>query len=557
MTLRRWALCTASLLWLSSCGGHQESFEAPTVNPIGPFRVTIAGEAYWDTAGLPVSGAGDVNGDGIDDVIVGAPFNNATDANSDGTDYSQHSGAAYVVYGSYAFSSDIDLSVLSDPAPDHTIGFKILGEAAGDQFGASVSGAGDVNGDGIDDVVVGAPFHVSDESESGAAYVIYGAVARSSNVDLSVLAGPNPDNSIGFKIVGESSWDRAGGSVSEAGDVNGDGIDDVILGAAISAQGGNPAGAAYVIFGIPGGLSNIDLDTLAGPAPDNSIGFRIAGEATGHRAGDAVSDAGDVNGDGIDDVIVGAPGSAVSEDSAGAAYVIYGALGGLANIELAILAGPTPDNTKGFKITGEAAGNRAGNSVSAAGDVNGDGFDDVIIGAPENDASENGAGAAYVVHGSSSSFNIDLNTVAINHRGFKITGEALGDYAGGSVSGAGDFNGDGFEDMIVGAPLHDAGSQEDSGAAYVVHGACASCGVSLNAVASGTGGIKFAGEAISGFTGLSVSAAGDVNGDGIDDVIVGSPFQNAGGGFLSGAAYVIGGRSPTRFSPPPLLHNSP
>lgn len=501
-----------------------------------------------------MSGAGDVNGDGIDDVIVGASVNNATGATGNGTDFSLHSGAAYVVYGTTGGVANVDLSVLTGPTPDNSVGFKILGEAAGDSAGSAVSGAGDVNGDGIDDVIVGAPSHDSGGYQSGAAYVVYGAPGGVPTVALGDLDGPSADNTIGFKITGEALGDYVGMSVSGAGDVNGDGIGDVIVGAIHNEEEDIRAGAAYVIFGASGGLSNIDLDVLAGSAPDNSIGFKIVGEALGDKTGQAVSEAGDVNGDGIDDVIIGAPENNAGGNSAGAAYVLFGAQSDLDNINLAVFSGPNPDNTRGFRITGEAAGDEAGYSVSGSGDVNGDGFDDVIVGARYQDSGGFFSGAAYVVRGLGGSSNVELNAVALNHRGFRVTAEAPNDYAGTSVSGAGDFNGDGFDDMIVGAPRHDAGAGGYSGAAYVVYGACASCGVSLNAVARGTGGLKFAGGAANDSAGVSVSGAGDFNGDGIDDVIVGSPGHNAGAGYSSGAAYVIGGRDPAVFMQPPLQY---
>jgi Ca2+-binding RTX toxin-like protein len=244
--------------------------------------------------------------------------------------------------------------------------------------------------------------------------------------------------------------------VSGAGDVNGDGIDDVIVGARGNDAGGFVAGAAYVVFGAAPGITSINLDAVAAGIG----GFKITGERSGDFAGQSVSAAGDVNGDGIDDVIVGA------RTSTGAAYVVFGAASGITSVNLdAVAAG-----TGGFKITGETLGDDAGVSVSAAGDVNGDGIDDVIVGARFNEAGGTSAGAAYVVYGAASGItSINLDDVALGIGGFRVTGEASSDFAGTSVSAAGDVNGDGFSDLIVGAYRNDGGGSE-AGAAYVLFG---------------------------------------------------------------------------------------
>ena len=207
-------------------------------------------------------------------------------------------------------------------------------------------------------------------------------------VDLdSIAAGTG-----GFKIRGEDGGDTAGASVSAAGDVNGDGVDDLIVGAPDNAGGGSYAGAAYVVFGHTGGFAaSIDLASIAA----GSGGFKIKGQA-GDYAGLSVSTAGDVNGDGIDDLIVGAPSDNGGGAGAGAAYVVFGRAGGFGSlVDLATIA----TGIGGFKIQGQGAGDSAGIAVSAAGDVNHDGFDDLIVGAPGNGSGGNDAGAAYVIFG--------------------------------------------------------------------------------------------------------------------------------------------------------------
>jgi len=205
--------------------------------------------------------------------------------------------------------------------------------------------------------------------------------------------------------------DLAGRSVSTAGDVNGDGFDDVIVGASNNDEGGNIAGAAYVLFGKASGFADVNLGSLG------SGGFKIVGEAVADQAGISVSSAGDVNGDGFDDLIVGAGLNDESGSSAGAGYVIFGKAGGFANIDLATLTA-----TDGFKIVGEAADDRAGNPVSAAGDVDGDGFDDLIVGAYLNDEGGFNAGAAYTVFGG----NL---TGAVTHLGWEADDALAGTVA--------------------------------------------------------------------------------------------------------------------------------
>ncbi|WMS43465.1 hypothetical protein RDV64_03425 [Acuticoccus sp. MNP-M23] len=485
----------------------------PTVIDLSDFTASqtqgfiIQGDADGDHAGWSVSAAGDVNGDGIADVIVGA---------NSGDDGGTNAGEAYVVYGRSGGLGNIDLTTLTAAE-----GFIIQGDTANDNAGYSVSAAGDVNGDGIADVIVGAPYGDDGGGSAGEAYVVYGRSVGGGNIDLATLTAAE-----GFIIQGDAGSDNAGYSVSAAGDVNGDGIDDVIVGA---PYGDGYVGEAYVVYGRSGGGGNIDVATLT-----TAEGFIIQTDTVADYAGWSVSAAGDVNGDGIADVIVGAPYGDDGGGSAGEAYVVYGRSGGVGNIDLATLTA-----AEGFIIQGDDAFDYAGWSVSAAGDVNGDGIDDVIVGAYNGDDGGFNAGEAYVVYGrSGEGGNIDL-TALTTAEGFIVQGDTAGDYAGYSVSAAGDVNGDGIDDVIVGARYGSDGGSS-AGEAYVVYGRSGGIGnIDLTTLTAAEGFI-IQGDIAYDYAGYSVSAAGDVNGDGIDDVIVGAPYGDDGGS-STGEAYVVYG----------------
>jgi len=485
---------------------------------IGGFK--IEGENTNDQSGTAVGGAGDVNGDHLADLVVGAYFN-------DNIDPSSNNGAAYVVFGRTG-GATVNLDTIAGGVG----GFKILGEGPADLAGLAVSGAGDVDGDGLADVLVGAQYNDNAlRSDSGAAYVVFGKPGGGTIDLVNVAAGAG-----GFKIAGEAAFDLAGISVSGAGDVNGDGMADLLIGAYNNDSDGSLAnGAAYVVFGKSGGAP-VDLGAVAA----GSGGFKILGEEQVDLAGFSVSGAGDVNGDGLTDVLVGAfqndnDGSA----SNGAAYVVFGKADGT-TIDLDDVAAGT--GTAGFKIEGEASLDLAGYAVAGAGDVNGDGLADVLVGAWGNDTfSTSNSGATYVVFGKADSTTVNLDAVAAGGGGFKIQGEANDDRSGYAVSAAGDVNGDGLADLLVGAWQNDSLGLSNNGAAYLVFGKADGGLVDLGAVATGAGGRKLLGEAEGDGAGSSVAAAGDVNGDGLADLLVGAPFNSSDGSTDNGASYVIYG----------------
>ncbi len=473
----------------------------------------INGAAAADQSGWSVSAAGDVNGDGLADVIVGAKFADPAGGAS--------AGKSYVVFGKNTTTA-IDLLTLG------TGGFAIDGEAAGDQSGYSVSAAGDINGDGLADLIVGAYFADNPgKVDSGRSYVVFGKATNTDVALTDVAAGTGG----GFVITGVNANDVSGTAVSAAGDVNGDGFADVIVGAPQSDPGGQAnAGTSYVVFG-KATTTAIDLGTVAAGGA-GAGGFAITGQAAGELSGYSVKGAGDVNGDGLADLLVGAyVADPVSGVDAGRTYVVFGKAN-TTSIDLAQVAA----GNGGFVIEGAAANDKSGWSVSGAGDVNGDGLADVVVGAP---GSATSVGHSYVVFGKAGGAVVDLANLVAG--GFVINGQNTSDQSGLSVSAAGDMNGDGLTDLIVAATHASPGGLAIAGASYVVFGKATTTAIDLSAVAQGQGGFVINGEATNDNSGASVSAAGDVNGDGLADLIVGAYGADPAGLGNAGRSYVIFG----------------
>ncbi|EDZ67045.1 FG-GAP repeat domain protein [Nitrosococcus oceani AFC27] len=485
----------------------------------------------FNSPATSVSGAGDVNGDGFDDLVFGNPY-----ASPNGLD---SAGQSYVVFGT---GGDFP-AALSSSDLNGDNGFTLNGIATysysglPDKLGSSVSSAGDMNGDGFDDILVGASgVHTFKNGDiTGQSYVVFGTSGGfPPALERSDLGGSN-----GFVIRNILSGDYSGFSVSGAGDIDGDGFDDVLIGAKNLGRSGDYsvgyADETYVIFGDSDGTSGNKI--LADTTNAYSESFTTS-----------VSGAGDVNGDGLNDMLLstsGSPSGGGSDSDVSAVskiYVVFGMSGQFSDFfNLSNL-----DGDNGFIITNSTqTDNSLRYMVSGAGDVNGDGFDDLVFGNPY--ASPNGldgAGQSYVVFGTDGGFPaaLDLSTLD-GSNGFVLNGIEAGDHSGRSVSGAGDVNGDGFDDLVIGAPgagleklvpkmnkadligafTASPNGLDSSGQGYVVFGMDGGFPAALElSELDGSNGFIINGIGPGGRLGQSVSGAGDVNGDGLADIVIGA-----------------------------------
>ncbi|MCM2264081.1 MAG: integrin alpha [Desulfuromonadales bacterium] len=475
----------------------------------------LKGNDNGDMTGGSVASAGDFNGDGIKDIIVGARYHDSL------------TGRAYVVYGKNNWPASINLAEING-----LNGFIINGMPTQNFsiFGESVASAGDFNADGISDLIIGAR---GVDFVTGEVYIIYGTSGMiSSPFDLTQLNGSN-----GLIIKGVTSGDEAGYSVAGCGDFNGDDIDDIIVGAlsadSIAGTEDN-RGKAYIIFGKPGGhptplrLANLTAEQ----------GLVLHGVADWDQAGWSVAGANDVNGDGLSDIITGAPHVNPDGVNYGQAYVVFGratpTLTGSIHLD-------SLDGNNGFKISsGLTASGFFGGSVAGIGDINADGYADVIVGARDAYGS---TGRAYVIYGSATEYPpIIVAELLDGQTGFKLAcSEMEGGSCGESVAGAGDLNGDGCLDFTVGAP----GKYPNgllSGQTFVIYGRAEAFPeqFSLDNL-DGVEGFKINGVSEFDASGSSVAALGDINNDNADDLIIGAPYAWASN-VDHGEAYVVLGR---------------
>jgi MYXO-CTERM domain-containing protein len=415
---------------------------------VDPILSTVAHTAESDQGlagfGISTTGAGDVNGDGYGDVVVGAWAydNGQTDE-----------GRAYLYLGS---ANGLGA------APAWTA--EVNQDGAG--FGRAVAGAGDVNGDGYSDVIVGAPNYGNGQSQEGAVFLYLGSAGG-------LLASPSwtgESNQMGAQL---------GMSLASAGDVNRDGRADIIVGAPYFDEGQLDEGAAMLYLGTASGLAS-------------SAAWTGQSDQAGAYYGTSVSGAGDINRDGYADIVVGAPYFDNGNTDEGRAYSYHGsALGPV----------PTAWNPEGAQDSAYL-----GSSIAVAGDINGDGYADVVAGTPGFTNVQAAEGRATAYHGSPMGLSATPNWTFESNQANASTGAA--------VASLGDTNGDGFADVIVGSPNYDNGQTNEGLAHFFIGSNIGLRSAVVNAHEGEQGSAAF---------GSAVASAGDVNGDGFGDVLVGAP----------------------------------
>ncbi|MFI5077812.1 MAG: integrin alpha, partial [Vicinamibacteria bacterium] len=392
-----------------------------------------------------------------------------------------------------------------DPLLSATEDTIIEGNQTNAQLGVHLSAAGDVNGDGFGDVIIGASLYDNGQTDEGAAFLFLGSATGIADLDAAsadTVFEPNQASAL------------FGRSVAGAGDVNGDGYDDVIVGARTYDSGQTNEGVAFIWLGGPTGIAD--------GTPLNAAAT-LQGNQGGAEFGMCVAGAGDVNGDGYADVIVGAWAYDAGQTNEGAAFVFHGGPTGVVSAGAA--AAPT-------QLESDQGGSSFGAACSTAGDVNADGYADVLVGARDYDNGQTNEGGVFVFLGSATGV-ADASVTTAHAR---LESDQGGGELGWDVDTAGDVNGDGYSDVIAGAIIAGAG-QADEGLVFIWHGS--STGIVANGNPTNAATQLETNQASAQL--FSVGGGGDINGDGYGDVIVGARFWDGGQTDEGGAWVFFGG----------------
>lgn len=456
---------------LNGCEEGEEAVSLATLACLGgeislaSASMKMLGENTTDETGEIVAAAGDVNGDLQGDMLVSSRFSSAG---------GNWAGSVYLITEIVRGEVDLGASYA-----------RLRGEAAYD-YALSVAGAGDTDSDGLADILVGAIGNDEGGSGAGAAYLVLGGV--SGELSLSVATA---------SFIGESAGDSAGQSVSSAGHFNEDLVGDILVGASNQRSGGAGAGAAYVLHG-----------PLSGTVDLGDAQVKLVGEEAGDAAGSALCLAGDTDSDGLDDILVGAPRSDAAASDAGAIYVVQGSLSGVVDLSAASAL-----------LLGQATGDLAGTALSGAGDLNDDGYADILVGAPGASTGGYGAGAAYVLLGPF------LGTSSLSDAHGRLEGDGAVASVGVGVASAGDVNGDGLPDTLI------SSNQRDRGANYLYFGAW------TGSTSLAKANAVFVGESKEDQAD-SAAGLGDLDLDGFGELLFGARGNDSAGS-NAGAAYLV------------------
>jgi glycosylphosphatidylinositol phospholipase D len=470
-----------------------------------------------DQVGRSVAVLGDINGDGIADLLVSSPGGGQA--------------GAYVVFGrANGLPPDISLDALSGGD-----GFVLHTDDSGTGLGAAVTGLGDINGDGIADFAVGAPYaNVRPDASTtlyfaGKVYVVFGHDAAHPFVPTLNLDALN--GSDGFRLEGTHGDSRIGYALADAGDFDGDGIDDLLVGTA----GTSSVQEAWVLRGSSTPFdAALNMDDMVAEGHGFAFTAPLNADATGTDFATAVAGIGDVDGDGKGDVALGAPGFDQTGDSGligsvGCAYVVHGRQSA-ATPASNTLALDNPATPGVVRLDGSTGGDFAGSALAAVGDIDGDGIDDFVVGEPGHNAY---TGAAYVIFGSSVLASEPLDSLVGAGGGFRIDDSDTSNpnpNLGAALAGGVDLNGDGVSDIVVGVP-GGVGPGSRNGAVYVIPGRAADADPWPSEIdlAAQDAGMRLDGVslinpyAVGDLRGtLSLAVGGDVNGDGLADLLIGS-----------------------------------
>ena len=522
----------------------------------GVSGVAIVGGTANAKFGWDVGTAGDVNGDGFDDFIISENGVAATGK-----------GQAYLYYG--------QATPLGSSTPTGQVLNAISGASAtftrttAGETMTGVTQLGDINADGFADFMISGD---SATTGNGSAYIIFGksgGVASVGSLDGTAAAGE------WFRVsAANTGIGRSDHTVSFAGDVNGDGYSDLMVGTPLSDGNQANSGTTFVIYGHAGksfgATNNLNLGTLANTAPEtlsdtggvaghvfdagtNTRGILVSGNNSANsNIGNASAGLGDRNGDGYDDYFIEL-GSGTAAGANG--YIAFGNLttnnggnilwsaGTVGSSTIGNGTGANVNNSR-IRVTGPGSGTFPPTepdriNMEGLGDINGDGLADVAI-------SYNWLtnGDVYVNFGDTTVLNdaVSVTTLGSGTAGFKISGAAVGDRLGESIRTIGDFNGDGFDDFIVGAPRNEVGTSTDQGGAYIVYGGSSLAGstINLSTPLTTSQGLYIRGPVAGDQGGFSVASAGDVNGDGFDDLLIGAPLNDQGAAD-AGTAFLIYG----------------